>query len=82
MSTKCGAATANLERQPRLHPALQVERHGLVESGQDLHRQLRVDALIADEVVECIGKRKTDTGSTNGHVSHMCYVRPPGAYKL
>lgn len=50
----------HLELQARLDVLLQRLGDGLVEVAQDLHRQLRVDALIADEVVERIRQRKAD----------------------
>jgi hypothetical protein len=49
-----------LECQPRLHLVLQHVRDCAIEVGQDLHRQLRVDAGVRDEVIEGVCESGTD----------------------
>lgn len=53
--------SSDLELEPRLDVLLERFRDGLIEIAQDLHGQLRIDALIADEIVEGIGQSKADT---------------------
>lgn len=50
----------HLEGQPILDVLLQRLGDGLVEVAQDLHRQLRVDTLVADEIVERVRQGKAD----------------------
>jgi hypothetical protein len=50
----------NLKGKPILDVLLQRLGNGLVEVAQDLHRQLRVDTLITDEVVERVRQGKAD----------------------
>lgn len=49
-----------LELQATLDILLQRLCDGLVKVAQNLHRQLRVDALIADEVVERVRQSEPD----------------------
>jgi hypothetical protein len=51
---------SHLEGHPVLDVSLQRLGNGLIEVAEDLHGKLRVDALIADQIVERIRKRKTD----------------------
>ncbi|KND87877.1 hypothetical protein TOPH_07523 [Tolypocladium ophioglossoides CBS 100239] len=53
-------SSTNLELQAALDVLLQRLRDRLVEVAQDLHRQLRVDALIANEVVERVRQSEPD----------------------
>lgn len=53
-------AHIHLEGQTALDVLLQRLGDGLIKVAQDLHRQLRVDALLADEVVESIRQSETD----------------------
>ena len=50
----------NLELQPRFHLALQRLGDVLVEGPKDLHRQLGIDPLIADEVIEGISQSQAN----------------------
>lgn len=50
----------HLELESRLDVLLERFRDGLVKVAQDLHGELRVDALIADEVVERVGQSEAD----------------------
>ena len=54
-------ARGYLELQPTLHILLQRLGDGLVEVAENLHGQLRIDAFIADEVIERIGQSEPDT---------------------
>jgi hypothetical protein len=49
-----------LERQPRLHLLSQHLGDAAVEIRQDLHRQLWLDAPLADQIVERVGQRHPD----------------------
>ena len=49
-----------LECQPRLHLVLQHVRDRAIEVGQNLHRQLRVDAGVRDEVIKGVCESGTD----------------------
>lgn len=53
---RCGAdgVPPHLERQPCLDLVLKHVCDGSVEVGEDLHRQLRVDASVRDEVIESV----------------------------
>lgn len=53
-------AQTHLELESRLDVLLERFRDGLVKVAQDLHGELRVDALIADEVVERVGQSEAD----------------------
>lgn len=53
-------STTNLERQSRLHLIGQHFRNRAIEVREDLHRQLRLDATLADEVVERVRQRHAD----------------------
>lgn len=46
-----------LERQPRLHFIRQCLSDTPIEVRQDLHRQLRLDATLTNEVVESVRER-------------------------
>jgi hypothetical protein len=62
-----------LERQARLDLLLQNFTNGSVEVAKDLHRQLRVDTMLRDQVIEGIGKRCSDTAAIGcQHVSPYC----------
>ena len=52
----------HLERQPRLDLLLQSLGNDAVKLGEDLHGELRVDALLADQLVQ--GVRQGDTEAT------------------
>ncbi len=51
---------AHLERQPSLDLVLKRLGDGAIEVGQDLHRQLGIDAVIADEIVQRVSQREAD----------------------
>lgn len=51
---------SDLKLQPGLDVLLERFRDRLIEIAQNLHRQLWVDAFIADEIVESIGKSQAD----------------------
>jgi hypothetical protein len=53
-------ATSYLECQPSLHFICQNLRDTAIEVRQDLHRQLRLHATVADQVVEGIRKSQAD----------------------
>lgn len=57
-----------LERQARLHLLLQHVRDCAIEVGQDLHRQLGVDAGVRDEVIEGVCESGTDAAQRAAHV--------------
>lgn len=50
----------HLELESRLDVLLERFRDGLVKVAQDLHGELRVDALVADEVVERVRQSEAD----------------------
>jgi hypothetical protein len=52
--------SAHLECQAGLDLLLESLGNGLVKVGQDLHGQLRVDALSADQVVEHVHECEAD----------------------
>lgn len=58
----------HLERQPRLDLVLQRLSDGAIKVGEDLHRQLRVDAVLADEIVKGVSQRIADAVETRGRV--------------
>lgn len=65
----CFAAGGSyLERQARLHLFLQHIRDRAIEVGQDLHRQLGVDAGVRDEVIEGVCESGTDAVQRAAHV--------------
>lgn len=49
-----------LERQPRLHLLSQHLCDTAIEVRQDLHRELGLDAALADQVIEGVRKRHAD----------------------
>ena len=49
-----------LEREPRLDLLPQRLGDATIEVRQDLHRQLRLDAALADQVIESVGQRHAD----------------------
>lgn len=49
---RVGMVIAHLERHPRLHLLGQYLRNRFVEVLQDAHRELRLDAAVADEFVQ------------------------------
>lgn len=53
--------STDLERQPGFDILLERFRNRLIKVAQDLHRELRVDALVADEVIERVGQGEPDT---------------------
>lgn len=53
----------HFELEPGPDAPLQRLRHRLVEVAQDAHRKLRVDALLADEVVQRVRQREPDAGA-------------------
>lgn len=61
---------AHLELKSGLDVLVQALGDGLVKVSQDLHRQLRVDARAADQVVECIGQRKPDARIAESVLAH------------
>lgn len=50
-----------LERHPRLHLVLQHLCNAAIEVAQDLHRKLRLDAALSDQLVEGIHQSPPDT---------------------
>lgn len=50
----------DLELQPTLDVFLQRLGDGLIEVAEDLHGELRVDAFIADEIIEGIRQSEPD----------------------
>lgn len=54
-----------LELQTTLHVLLQRLGDGLVKVAEDLHRQLRVDTLLADQVIEGICQSETDAAAVS-----------------
>jgi hypothetical protein len=54
------SATSYLKRQPSLHLIRQHLRNTAIEVRQDLHRQLGLDATLADQVVEGVRERHAD----------------------
>jgi len=52
-----------LERQPSLHLIRQNLRNTAIEVRQDLHRQLGLDATLADQVVEGVRERHADAAT-------------------
>ena len=48
------------ERQPRLHLISQHLRDTAIKVRQDLHRELGLDATLADQVVEGVRERHAD----------------------
>lgn len=54
------AASSYLELQSASHVLLQRLSDGLIKIAQNLHRQLRVDARIADEVIESVCQSQAD----------------------
>lgn len=61
---------AHLELKSGLDVLVQALGDGLVEVSEDLHRQLRVDARAADQVVERIGQRKPDARISESVLAH------------
>lgn len=53
----------HLKRQSALHILLKRFGDGLVESAKDLHRELGVDALTLNKVVERVRQSEADTAS-------------------
>ena len=68
-----------LESQARANLLLQNLRDRSVKVGQDLHRQLRVDAVLRDQVIEsvCEGSSHAVTFAQMSHVSDwlLSYVQ-------
>lgn len=54
---------SHLERHPPGDLLGQSLRYDAIVVGQNLHRQLGLDASLIDEVVQGIGQRKTETVS-------------------
>jgi len=74
-----------LERQPRLDMRAQHLRHRSIEIGEDLHRKLRGDVAIGDQVVQSIGEGHSDAGPAVelvvGLTVHRCGQRRRMDYK-
>ncbi len=67
----------HLEGQPGLHLLLQGLGDNAIELGEDLHGELRVDALLSDQLVERIRQGNAEavgTGvvSAKGIIWRMC----------
>lgn len=69
-----------LELQTVLDVLLQGFGDGLVEVAEDLHRQLRVYALLADEVIERVRQSEADTAVMLGQRTPPRGERRPGQY--
>lgn len=58
-----------LERQPRAHVGLQHLGNGAIKVCQDLHRQLGVDAVLRDQVIEGIRQGSANATQEASHQS-------------
>lgn len=65
LSQPCPPSHPYLERHPRLHLILQHLRNASIKVAQDLHRKLRLDAALSDQLVEGIHQSPPDTTKAN-----------------
>lgn len=67
-----------LERQPRLHLLSQHLCNTAIEVRQDLHRELGLDAALADQVVEGVRERHADAATAIELVKGLSIRRHDG----
>lgn len=68
-------ASPYLERQPGLDLLLEDVCDRAIEVGEDLHRQLRVDAVVCDQIIERIRERRAEAEEVDLRVSQSVLVR-------
>lgn len=54
-------SVSNLEGQPGSHFLREHLGYHLVEGGENLHRQLRLDAAIVDQIIQGVGQGEAET---------------------